>query len=309
MSDTARSGVVYTEYSRSVAAAAVSSLWSFETGSWHAGRQIVSVNASGNREYWLERSDPLLNTILPGTHVSVIVNSGSQWASGRSPATSALVPRACVMGPVSQARILRVGGAVHAVGAVLAPMLAQQVFGVPAAELIDQVVPLDQVWDKDDAERLLDTVLQSDVGIGALRLRNELIERAAPALAPNGLMAMARMIQRRAGRVSVDAMAKAHRLSRQEFARRFRATTGFGPKRFAQLTRFERLVHQLLSTDVADWVSVSSAMGFYDQAHMINDFRRFAGSAPTMFFRPHQDDRPAQPVRISGRPSEWIQRP
>jgi AraC-like DNA-binding protein len=61
----------------------------------------------------------------------------------------------------------------------------------------------------------------------------------------------------------------------------------------------------LLSTDVSQWASVSSAAGFYDQAHMINEFREFAGSPPTVFFRPHGVTIEPERTRLRGRPSDW----
>ena len=105
--------------------------------------------------------------------------------------------------------------------------------------------------------------------------------------------------------MSIDSLASAHGLSRQQFARRFSASTGLPPKLFARITRFQALVHTLLSTDVSQWASASSAVGFYDQAHMINEFREFAGSSPTVFFRPHRDTVLPDRTRLRGRPSEW----
>jgi hypothetical protein len=48
-------------------------------------------------------------------------------------------------------------------------------------------------------------------------------------------------------------MAGSHGLTRQQFARRFRAAAGLAPKLFARITRFQALVHALLSTDVSQW--------------------------------------------------------
>ncbi len=121
MSNPFELGVLYTEHSRMKARTPVASLWSYETCSRGRGRRSVTVNLDGSHEYWLERSDPLLNTILPGTGVSLIVNFGDLWAAGPSLATSCLLPRVCVVGPVTQARILRVGGSVRAVGAGFLP--------------------------------------------------------------------------------------------------------------------------------------------------------------------------------------------
>ena len=81
------------------------------------------------------------------------------------------------------------------------------------------------------------------------------------------------------------------------------------PKLFARITRFQSLVHALLSTDVARWASVSSVTGFYDQAHMINEFRTFTGSPPTVFFQPHDSTVDSAMITLRGRPSEWLRRP
>jgi len=52
---------------------------------------------------------------------------------------------------------------------------------------------------------------------------------------------------------------------------------------------------------------VAPVAGFYDQAHMINEFRMFAGSAPTAFFKPHGESPGDVAIRVRGRPSEWRQ--
>jgi transcriptional regulator GlxA family with amidase domain len=103
----------------------------------------------------------------------------------------------------------------------------------------------------------------------------------------------------------MDEMARIYGLSRHQFARRFSAAAGLPPKLFARLTRFQALVHDLLSTDVSRWASVALATGFYDQAHMINEFRAFAGSPPTVFFRPHGSKSGLTKIQLRGRPSEW----
>src|SRR5262245_36533923 len=103
-------------------------------------------------------------------------------------------------------------------------------------------------------------------------------------------------------------MARSHGLSRQRFAARFSAAARLTPKLFARITRFQTLVHTLLSTDVSEWASVSQAVGFYDQAHMINEFRAFAGSPPTVFFQPHDGSIHRAQVQLRGRPSEWLRR-
>src|SRR5881296_3732273 len=98
MSDASDLGVLYTEHSGLIAMSPIASLWSYETRARGRDRRAIAVNPDGSHEYWLDRSDPLLNTILPGTAVSVVVNLADSWTAGRSLVTSAFLPRVCVVG-------------------------------------------------------------------------------------------------------------------------------------------------------------------------------------------------------------------
>jgi AraC-like DNA-binding protein len=306
MSETSELGIVYTEHSSLIATTLFSSLWSYETRARSRNRRSVTRNADGNHEFWLDRSDPLLNTILPGTHVSLIINFGDTWTAGRSFATSAVLPRVCVAGPFTQARILRVGRSVDAVGAIVSPTLAQSVFGIPAAELVNRIVPLEDLWTRDDVERLFTSLLLLESRHRVPALKDQFAVRDRGNSFEPIARTAARLIELRGGRVSIDAMARSHGLTRQQFARRFCVSAGLPPKLFARITRFQSLVRALLSTDVSQWASAASAIGYYDQAHMINEFRAFAGSSPTVFFQPHGGAMDSAKIQLQGKPCEWV---
>jgi transcriptional regulator GlxA family with amidase domain len=97
--------------------------------------------------------------------------------------------------------------------------------------------------------------------------------------------ALASLVRRRHGRITVDEMCEHHGSSRQRLSRKFRDAAGLSPKLYARITRFQALVQRLLEHDVSEWAGVSTSVGYYDQSHMINDFRTFVGAAPTAFFR------------------------
>jgi AraC-like DNA-binding protein len=307
MSDPSDTGILYTEHADLRAATTVASLWSYESCQRSPARPAVALNRDGNHEYWLERWDPLLNTILPGTCASVVINFGDPWAAGRSPATSAMLPRACVIGPVTRPRILRVGKHVEAIGGVVPLVATSHALGVPASELIEQIVPLEDLWTRSEVDLLLQSLLRRRIRGRVAVLRSELLARVGQSGARETVATQsARFISLRRGRVSIDEMASREGLSRQQFARTFAGAAGLNPKLFARITRFQALVHTLLSSDVSTWVSVAPAVGFYDQAHMINEFRAFAGMSPTLFFQPRGELHEETLVRLRGRPSEWL---
>lgn len=87
------------------------------------------------------------------------------------------------------------------------------------------------------------------------------------------------------GTARVDDVAAAVELSARQLERLFRAQVGIGPKRFARITRFQRLVSRIDGADPDGWARTAIRCGYYDQAHLIRDFREFTGGPPTGFLR------------------------
>ena len=294
-------GVLYTDHPALTAGTPLASLWSYES----CVRSRPSLD--GPHQYWLHRSDPLLNTMLPGTHVSLVVNFGDAWVTGRSLPSSSLLPAISVIGPFTWPQFLRVGRHVRAIGAVVASVFAPDIFGVPASVLTNQIVPLAELWPREDVEQLHDALSSRSVSGGLTLLRDTMLARLAPSARIDTLeRSAARLLAARGGSVAVDRLAAHYGISRQRFGRRFHDATGLSPKLFARVVRFQGLVHSLLSTDVSQWAAVASDVGFYDQAHMINEFRGFAGAPPTVFFQPHDDSIDPSRIHVRGRPSEWL---
>ena len=301
MSELSEPGVLYTEHRALAAGTPLASLWSYES----CVRSRPSLD--GPHQYWLHRSDPLLNTMLPGTHVSLVVNVGDPWATGRSLPSSSLLPAIAVIGPFTWPQFLRVGRRVRAIGAVASSVFSPDLFGVPAPALVNQIVPLGELWPREDVERLQAALSNRSLRAGLSVLRDTLLARFDPAARLDTLeRSAARLLAARGGNVPVDRLAAHYGISRQRFGLRFHEAAGLPPKLFARTVRFQGLVHSLLSTDVSQWAAVAADVCLSDQAHMINEFSGFAGAPPTVFFRPHDDTIDASRIQVRGRPSEWL---
>jgi AraC-like DNA-binding protein len=53
-----------------------------------------------------------------------------------------------------------------------------------------------------------------------------------------------------------------------------------GPKAFARLARFHRALSAARDDRHASWARIAAATGYYDQAHLIDEFRTIAGVTP-----------------------------
>jgi AraC-like DNA-binding protein len=60
-------------------------------------------------------------------------------------------------------------------------------------------------------------------------------------------------------------------------------TSGLKPKSLQRVLRLRAVLAQIHSGPRPSWSHIASRCGYYDQAHLINDFRRMTGMAPSEY--------------------------
>jgi AraC-like DNA-binding protein len=83
--------------------------------------------------------------------------------------------------------------------------------------------------------------------------------------------------------VPIGKLAAEVQLSERQLSRRFRATYGIAPKRFARVARLTSVLR--LRQTGSSWLDIVAHCGYTDQAHLINDFDDLVHHAPAEFFR------------------------
>ncbi|QRK11256.1 AraC family transcriptional regulator [Archangium violaceum] len=164
------------------------------------------------------------------------------------------------------------------------PLGARRFFGLPMEELACRVVGLEDVLGAEG--RLLTERLQDAPG---WEERFSLLDEylAARLTAARGVpewVAWAfRRIEESGGLVEVGTLADSLGFSHRHLIARFREHVGLPPKLLARIVRFERLLEQVKSGGRPAWGELALEHGYYDQAHLIRDFRQFTGSSPREF--------------------------
>lgn len=101
---------------------------------------------------------------------------------------------------------------------------------------------------------------------------------------PNAMESAVKSIIVQRGAVSVEALASDYCLSKRHFERKFRTLTGFSPKLYSRIARFQSVFPELL-TPTASLTDVAFKCGYYDQSHFIQEFREFSGFSPGEFLK------------------------
>jgi AraC-like DNA-binding protein len=94
------------------------------------------------------------------------------------------------------------------------------------------------------------------------------------------------------GILRIDQLAAQASMSFRTFERRFVEEIGIPPKLFARITRFQMVLDAKRNAPDGSWLHLAHEFGYFDQMHMIRDFRTLGGAAPGEVFRQGGDLQP-----------------
>jgi AraC-like DNA-binding protein len=161
----------------------------------------------------------------------------------------------------------------------LAPFLA-----MPAAELRDRPVTVEEVWDRPTSAELRDRLATAAGPHEMLTLlEDELMRRACETDGLGLVRHTSRVIAAARGAVTIGDLSAAAGVSGTHLAQRFKEVVGVTPKRLARTYRFAATVLAIDPAGPVDWLELAARAGYYDQAHFGNDFRTFTGLTPTRY--------------------------
>ena len=162
------------------------------------------------------------------------------------------------------------------------PLGAYRFFGFPMRDIASRMVTLADLGDP-DIDRLREQLGEARDWDHRLRLAED-FARTRLAVAPPASSAIARAheaILRGQGLARIGDIARALDWSRKHLNQRFREEVGIGPKAFSRMVRFNRALALARAGTGEGWAGIAFDCGYADQAHLVREFREFAGATPT----------------------------
>ena len=225
----------------------------------------------------------------PGPEVVVILSFGNEWRIGGAlDMTGQLEPLTSFVGGLRDTSVVTEhDGRAAGVQIDLTPPAAHMLFELPMDALAERNLPLDALLDGSDL--LVEQLYEAgswDERFDLLDL--ELSRRFEGARRPTpGVTWAWDQLRASRGRAAVGPLAEELGWSRRRLVARFREEIGLPPKAVARLLRFE---HALELVDRgAPWAQVAVSAGYYDQSHLINEFRSITGITPAQYVTNLQD--------------------
>lgn len=232
-----------------------------------------------------ESAPPGAGDILPDGSVELVLNFADAVLrrSGNSGAEDRL--QRMIVGQMDRPNGVRYTGKVDLLGVRFQPAGARAFFPYPLSELSGQIHHLDSVASRLDKTLAISVDQELPREQRVHRLEEILSEHQWHARNRDSEIDRAvRAIQESHGQISVSALMRQSGISARQLERRFREGVGLTPKLLARILRFQHAYQLADETPTINWSTLALRCGYYDQAHLIRDFRAFSGATPTETF-------------------------
>jgi AraC-like DNA-binding protein len=215
-----------------------------------------------------------------------LVGGGLGAPDPQHPDRMRLIPNAVMRGPYHTYFPMNLRQPICKVGVDFTPGGAAPFFALPQGELADTHAPLAALWGAHVTilrERLLEATTP--------QARFQLIERALLAAATRPLERhpaidyALRHVGVGSQSATIAQVVDHLGLRPARFRELFRAEVGLSPKRYFRIRRFLGALRRTRQGRPINWAQLAATCGYYDQAHLSNEFRALSGLCPTAYAR------------------------
>lgn len=214
----------------------------------------------------------LLHRIIPDGCVDIIVNRH----------TSSCWKAAFVEGLMSQFEVLSLSQTQSMFGIRFYSDSAQSILKFPVSAFVGQHVFLEDIWGVDGLF-LVEEIVTSNSVLDII----EVVERKLTQLlssddTPSNTMLHTSMQYMYAykGIISTANLAKKLSFSERHLRRTFDRELGLSPKEMLGIIRFQSMLRELYSATYSSLTDIAMKYGYYDQSHLIKNFKRYYGVLP-----------------------------
>jgi AraC-like DNA-binding protein len=225
--------------------------------------------------------------MLPDGSMTIVFNLGEDRIRLYEPdATSSLnnIRGHAICGARSQPMVADTANMVTTLGIQFRPGGAFPFLRMPASELNEQCVSLDDIFGSDVRtvrDRLLELATPEEKFAAAEQwllssLQKPLERHPAVGYAIEQFLRAPEMLR-------VSPVLDRIGFSQRHFNQLFSAEVGLTPKRFLRVRRFQHAIASIALRTSVDWAELALSCGYYDQAHFAHDFRNFCGFSPAAY--------------------------
>jgi AraC-like DNA-binding protein len=224
--------------------------------------------------YWTRTGEielPAAHRVLPDGCIDIMFDFASNHDD------------AFVIGPMTRPLLVDAGSPENMIAVRFRPGGAFAFFNLPMHALTNARVEVANFWK--DAAAFEDSILERvSIDERIATLECALIARLSFARSiDRRIRAAIKSLRHTSGQMPIDSISSEFGMSRQHLTRKFQEQVGISPKLFARIVRMQDMLRRVENVREVDWCTLALDSGYYDQAHMIDDFRDLCGISPARY--------------------------
>ena len=155
--------------------------------------------------------------------------------------------------------------------------------GIPASELSDSLLKLDDIFDQNDIGRLTERLKDADSVQYMFQILETFFLQQSNAIHFNPRLPAALQLIKQFPNIRMDDISTKVCLSTRSLHNLFLKHVGMSPSYFKKITRFNLAANSILNDSTKRLSDVAASFGYFDQSHFIKDFKHFAHISPSEF--------------------------
>lgn len=162
-----------------------------------------------------------------------------------------------------------------------------RIFGLPINSFTDHIIAADDIFDitvRYLFEQLCTAKNLTERGLLADTFLLENLKKRKPG-SQDSIGFTSDMILKSTEPLTVERLAYYANMGVRSFERHFSQEVGMPPRLFCSVARFNHAFEIKLSDPQKDWTSIAHECGYFDQMHLVKDFKRFSGNSPVAFLK------------------------
>jgi len=237
-----------------------------------------------------DSTEPLLVQSPPSGFNALVFNYSDPYRAYLNKAEKEDVPLAFVSGQFTANYHLEINGKIGLIGAVMEASSLYNFFGLQMTTLVNKRLALQELLGAKGTEieeriRTAYTAAERILLLEMFLLSNLEIVQSRLSIIDDTIS----FIDQKNGMVTIEEVLCKFKFSRRYLEKKFLEKVGLSPKLYARIRRFGYISNKVANNKEINWQDIVFENGYYDQSHLVKDYKAFNKMKPTAYHQEHHE--------------------
>lgn len=200
------------------------------------------------------------------------------------------VPLAFASGQFTVNYHLELTGKIGMIGLVLKASSLHNLFNLNMASMVNKRIAIESILGATGSEIFKNVRISDSIEAKIKLLEELLMSHSDSAKRKLSIIDEAiNFIDHKNGMLTIDEVLSKFKISRRYLEKKFQEKVGISPKLYARIKRFGYLSNKVAHHQTVDWQDIVFENGFYDQSHLVKDYKTFNNMNPSEYYQNHRE--------------------